>query len=178
MLRAEDYCGASVKIYLVRHSTPEEGSPDDDEEADAGRELTDEGRKIVESLAEWMRDKGEFPTVIYTSPTQRTRETAEILQKELGVPVLRDDVSIGPHSSIRGRIKALADDDSITRPMIVSHHESISHGLRALGAQPDETYHLPLAEGELRILKVKRKGPKILEHRRVMPSKLGNVDHY
>lgn len=167
-----------MKIYLVRHSVPDE-APEGDEFAD-DPSLSDEGKDIAASLAKWMIDKEEVPNSIYASPSARTQETADILRKAFTdagfvLPKVKEDATVGPHMSIRGLVKQMADDDSVTKPMIVSHHESIGNGLRVLD-RPDHPD--PMAQGELRIMKVKRKDASWSEHRRVVPSKLGGADHY
>lgn len=169
-----------MRIYVVRHSVPE--NPDDapfsgGDDAD-DPPLTQEGREIVKNLADWMKDKGEIPSVLIASPMQRTQETAEILRDRLDImPRVVTDLSVGPHMSIRGLVKRVLADESMTRVGIVSHHESIEHGMRVLDMNP--FVHLDqLAQGELRILKVDRETAEWDEHRRVLPSDLGGADHY
>lgn len=160
-----------MRIYLVRHSIPE----DDDDDPDPG--LTKGGVKLVERLAEWMVAKDEVPNAIYASPKMRTQETAEILKDALGLPEVKTDPSIGPSMSIRGLVTQVAQDKAMTRVMIVSHHETMEHGLRVLNLEPWIHFDI-FAMGELRIMKVDRKDGQWNEHRRVMPSDLGGDDNY
>jgi probable phosphoglycerate mutase len=51
--------------------------------------LDDLGRQQARRLVERVRT--EAPVVVYTSPLQRARETAEIIARALGVPVLPDE---------------------------------------------------------------------------------------
>lgn len=163
-----------MRIYLIRHSAPEDVSGDDDDDPS----LSDEGRKIAEALADWMRDKDEIPTILYASPMQRTQETAAILKDKLDImPRVATDLSIGPHMSIRSLVKRVSEDKSQVRVGIVSHHESMEHGLRELNRDP--WVHLDIfAQGECRIMKVDRKDGSWKEHNRVLPSDLGGSDHY
>lgn len=65
-----------MKIYIVRHGIAEDHSR---QGGDAGRELTEEGRKkMKEAAAGFARMAPEMDN-IYTSPLVRARQTAEIL---------------------------------------------------------------------------------------------------
>lgn len=168
-----------MRLYLVRHSVPDDGSPEEDDDDPA---LTDEGRIIAEAVGQWMVDNDEVPSVLIASPTMRTQETAEAIQKTireagLSEPDILTDASIGPHMSIRGSVLKLANDRGMKRAAIVSHHESIEHGLRVLNLEP--WIHLDIfAQGELRILKVDRDDGSWTEKTRVSPSDLALDDHY
>lgn len=163
-----------MRVYAIRHSVPE----DDDYSVDEDPGLTDEGRKLVEKLAEWMLDNDEVPSILFASPMQRAQETAEILRDKLGIlPKVETDITIGPEMSVRGLIKRAAGDEDMVRVGIVSHHETIQHGLRDLNRDPP--VHLdPMAQAELRILKVDRDDATWKERQRVLPSDLGGTDHY
>lgn len=167
-----------MRLYLIRHSVPEQNDPDDDEDP----ELSDEGKEIAAALGQWMIDKEEIPTVLIASPRMRTQETAAIVADTIegggfARPDIQTDSSIGPHMSIKGAVEKIAADKAMVRVGIVSHHESLEHGLRVLDREP--YVHLDIfAQGELRIVKVRRKTGEWKEHRRVQPSDLGLDDHY
>jgi phosphohistidine phosphatase SixA len=161
-----------VRVYLVRHSVPEEVDTD---EQDPDPSLTDEGRDYAASLAQWMLDKDEVPNVIFASPKSRTQETAEILRDAFGLPEVVTKGSIGPNMSIKKLVEKVAGDKAMTRVMIVSHHETIASGLRVLN-RPDHAD--PMAQCELRVMKVKRKDVCCEEHNRILPSELGGWDRY
>jgi phosphohistidine phosphatase SixA len=167
-----------VRLYLVRHGIPENSdySGANGEAADDPG-LSDKGRAIVEALAQWMLDKNEVPNAILASPTLRTQETAEILRDAFGLPNVETKGSMGPDSSIRKMVLKITQDPSYTRTMLVSHHETIAHGLRVLNLEPWAHFD-QFAEGEMRIVKVKRKSGEWKEHRRIMPSDLGFRDGY
>ena len=168
-----------MRIYVIRHAEPEDGGDYEDNDDPS---LTDDGKDAATALGKWMADKEEIPTVLYASPKTRTQETAEAISQAIGdagfaAPEVVTDVSIGPHMSIKGLVERVKDDDAQVRVGIVSHHESIEHGLRVLNLEP--WIHLDiLAMCECRILKVKRKSGEWEEHRRVSPSDLGGVDMY
>lgn len=177
-----------MRVYLVRHSQ----RADDDEptaNGDPDAELTQDGEKQARALGRWMADRDQIPTIVIASPAVRTQETAEAIVDEIeqagfAAPKILTDVGIGPHMSIRGAVLNAAADKSMTRVCIVSHHESISSGLRELLRRSDGTErrvspHLDqMAMGELRILKVKRKNGIWDERRRLLPSDLELVDYY
>lgn len=165
-----------MRVYVIRHAEPE--SSDYDEDPDPG--LTGEGEGAARAVGEWMARQEEIPTVLYTSPMSRTQETAEAIAQAIedagfAKPEIVVDVGIGPKMSIKGLIEQVAGDDSLTRVGIVSHHESITAGLRVLD-RPDHPD--PLAQAELRIYRVKRKDGAWKEKKRVLPSDLEGLDHY
>jgi phosphohistidine phosphatase SixA len=68
----------TTRVYIVRHaekSAAPAGDPD----------LTPEGRERAKALADLLRDKG--IQMLYSTETRRTRQTAEPLSLQLGVPV-------------------------------------------------------------------------------------------
>jgi phosphohistidine phosphatase len=163
-----------VRLYLIRHSVPEDG---DREAADYDPALTEEGREYATNLAQWMLDKEEIPNIIFASPKLRTQETAEIIRDAIGLPSVETKESVGPSMSIKKLVEKVAQDKAMTRVAIVSHHESIEHGLRVLNLEP--WIHLDIfAQCEMRIVRVKRKSLRWEEHRRIPPSDLGGRDHY
>lgn len=168
--------GLGVRIYLVRHSVPSD-EVDDDGQPLPDPPLTDEGREIVANLAQWMLDKGEVPNSILASPMLRTQETAEILRDAFGLPDITTKQSLGPNQSIRKMVVKVAQDKSMTRTMLVSHHETNAHGQRVLNLEPWAHFDM-FAQGEMRVLKVDRKSGEWKEHNRVLPSDLAGRDHY
>jgi phosphohistidine phosphatase SixA len=170
-----------VRFLVIRHSVRE--TPDDfsdAEEGDPEAELTDDGRDIAEALGKWMGESGEIPTVLMVSPTVRAQQTAEIIRDQIeeagfAPPQIKTDVSIGPHMSIRGCVLECLADESAERVGIISHRDSIKNGLQQLGNgdKPD-----PMAMGELRSMKIKRKSGKWEEKQRILPSDLGLSDSY
>jgi phosphohistidine phosphatase SixA len=164
-----------VKLYVVRHALPDYGDDPENPPPDPG--LAGDGREMAAALAQWMLDKDEVPNSILVSPKLRTQETAEILRDAFGLPDVETKGSIDSDMSIRKMVLKIAADKSRTRVMIVSHHETIEHGMRVLNLEP--WIHLDmLAMSELRILRVKRSTGEWKEHRRVMPSDLGLKDFY
>ena len=171
-----------MRLFLIRHSTrevPEDFS--DAEEGDPEAELTDEGKAIAESLGEWMADNDQVPQAMLVSPTVRAQQTAEILCDKIEAagfarPVMKTDVGIGPNMSIRQAVLGLLKDDSAEDVAIVSHKGTIKNGLMQLGKNPDKPK--PMAMGEMRSLRIKRRNGNWKEESSVLPSDLGHSESY
>jgi len=73
-----------MDLLLVRHGLADKADPgvwpDDDL-----RPLTQKGRKAFKAAAKGLKRSGPRPSLILTSPALRTRETAAILAKVLGL---------------------------------------------------------------------------------------------
>jgi phosphohistidine phosphatase len=73
-----------MDLLLVRHGLAGKADPrawpDDDE-----RPLTEKGRKAFKAAAKGLRAQGPRPALILASPCLRTRETAAILAKAMGL---------------------------------------------------------------------------------------------
>ena len=165
-----------MKLLVIRHGYAGEES----DEEDIDRKLTPEGREDVIALAAWMDKFQEIPSCIYTSPRVRCIETAEILRKELGLPKVEVEDGLGPDkgNALAQVVKRLASNKGLKRVAIVSNHETIDKGLRALDVIEHELEFDRMAMAELRILDVKRKSGKWDEKLRVLPSDLGGEDRY
>lgn len=161
-------------MYVVRHG--EAGTPLEDQRmgADLLRPLSAEGRQQIGALGKYLKDNDIIPSKIYHSPATRTRQTAQIIGKATGAKLIPDD-TLQWGNSVRGRIKQCCDDKSEKRVMVVSHHDCIRNGLRALnfmdGGRVD-----PIAKGELRSYDVDRKTYTWEEDMdaRVLPSSLND----
>jgi len=65
-----------MNLILWRHADAEEGIPD------AGRALTDKGRKQAKVVAKWLKARLPADCEILVSPATRARQTAEALHRE------------------------------------------------------------------------------------------------
>ena len=77
-----------TRLLLVRHGATSR-TAEDRFSGDEGVDLSDEGRSQVAALAE--RLAGWSIAAIYASPLSRTRETAEILARQSGLPIATRD---------------------------------------------------------------------------------------
>jgi len=79
-----------MNLYIIRHAIAvDEGSPEYEE--DSQRPLTDKGKKKMRQIAKGLRTLGADFDLILSSPYERAKETAEILE---GVFKLKKDVAL------------------------------------------------------------------------------------
>ena len=96
-----------MKLYLLRHGNadwPHWTQPDDE------RPLTEEGKRELKKIGEALRVRRVAPGLILASPLPRAAETAEIVGKELGVPV-REEPALQPGFDGRQCRELLAAQD-------------------------------------------------------------------
>ncbi len=112
-----------MKLYFFRHGQAEDaGLPDFD---DFTRELTDKGRERTETAARALVKMGVKPQRLYTSPRVRARQTADILAKTLGLPVIvRDEVGFGLR--VETLQPLIADLDFNAEVLVVGHEPDLS----------------------------------------------------
>jgi phosphohistidine phosphatase len=88
-------------LLLVRHAHAGDRDPAQWPD-DRTRPLTDKGRKTQAKVAKALRRMELIPELVVTSPWVRAAETAEILQRELGVataPKTSDALAIEPDAA-------------------------------------------------------------------------------
>ncbi len=87
----EKYAPKKNKFFLLRHGEAENNIAEvlNSWPEKASWPLSEQGRKDIESVARDLKNSG--IERIISSPLMRTRQTAEIVAKELGVPVTVDD---------------------------------------------------------------------------------------
>jgi len=110
-------------IYFVRHGETESNAKGIRQ--GSGGTLTEKGRtQALETARRFPKEKGS-PQAIFASPYQRTKETAEIISKELGMPVEYSDLLIERRnpSEIVGRVGAEKDVQSIVDRIDNSFHD-------------------------------------------------------
>ncbi|MEZ4732280.1 MAG: histidine phosphatase family protein [Caldilineaceae bacterium] len=78
-----------IKIYLVRHATPDWSRTDIRYDVPPGPPLTAQGEAEAAKLGAFLRRAG--VKRIYTSPLERTRRTAEIAAGMVGVTPIEDE---------------------------------------------------------------------------------------
>jgi phosphohistidine phosphatase len=89
---------------------------------DAGRALSDRGRKTIARLAEEFGRRGWKPRMIFTSPLQRARETASIVI-EAAAPDLTYEVleELSPEGEPEDLVEALLSHRIHDHVMLVGH---------------------------------------------------------
>lgn len=174
-----------MKLYLMRHAPREPvGDFADAKLGDPEAPLTDEGELVATGMGEWLAQNDYVPTLIVAATSVRTQQTADLVVaalKDAGFdpPDVKNDVTIESFQSIRGLVLKLAGDATKKRVMLISHHETIRFGLKALQVDNQTAEDIDaFAMGEIRCVGVKRKNGQWDEVWRVRPSDLGFVDVY
>src|SRR2546430_2734265 len=88
-----------MRIYLMRHATAEDAGSG----PDAGRPLTEQGRREAREAGAAIRERKAALTSVLTSPRLRARETAELAAEAIGLktPIqVRERLSCGATSDI------------------------------------------------------------------------------
>lgn len=114
-----------MKIYLLRHGIAENAGP---KTPDAGRELTEEGRKKLESVLKVAKRAGVKPDLAISSHLVRAVQTADIARAVLGVeaPVQKIE-ALAPN----GRPEQVWDElrglRNLEEVLLAGHEPSMSH---------------------------------------------------
>ena len=111
---------STTTVYIVRHA--ERVS-----EADT-TDLSPAGKQRALVLADVLAKKG--IDSIFTTPTRRTRQTAEPLSQRIGVPLV--EYPARPGAAIINRIKSIRSKTLL----VVGHSNTILDIARGLGTQP------------------------------------------
>lgn len=113
------------KIVLVRHGKAGPNVPSDDGTDDG---LVMVGRQQIQLAANWLRERGLGRVQICTSPTRRTRESAQIIGVVLGVTrEIRVCPYIAEHrlnysiEEFREMMEVLDQDDNVDTVVLVTH---------------------------------------------------------
>ena len=99
-----------MQLILWRHADAAPGKPDET------RPLTDTGRLHAQQLAQWLRPRLPSDLLILSSPTVRTRQTAEAL----AFPYTVSD-ALAKHSSAAAMRDAAGWPDNAHNVMLVGH---------------------------------------------------------
>ena len=176
-----------MRIFMMRHAFAETSPLTRDKSeskfgtADITRTLKPEGIKQAKAVGRYLlsRDPKERPKIVYFSPATRTKETAEIVAGILKVTAI-EDRNLFIDKPVEMVIKALCDDKTSKRVMLVGHSDNIPPALRVLNwLSGEDKYGVdPFATAEVRILDVDRDTYTWDEIGRVLPSYCGAEDLY
>lgn len=136
-----------MKIFLVRHATPDWARKDIPYDIHPGPVLAPKGEKEAEALAEFLKSQGVVK--IYYSPFERGAGTARIVSAANGIPCIEE---IGlkewreidePEAHVRQRMatvfERVAKESSEVGPIaLVSHGGPIALLLQELGIHKEE----------------------------------------
>lgn len=107
-----------MRLYLVRHA---EAAPEAAQ--DSERALTDLGLEQAQTVADWLCQQVAAPVQIFHSPYLRARQTAEVLQQALAVPVLTPVDDLAPEGDLLRAEQSisLALQAGVQELVVVSH---------------------------------------------------------
>jgi phosphohistidine phosphatase len=116
-----------MELLLIRHgeAEPPQAAADDEK-----RELTEDGRQDVRSMAEVLLRAELRPEAIFTSPLVRARQTGDVLAQVLGVEARPDD-RLRPGATLGG-VQAVVNEGRVSRVLLVGHEPDLSTIVREL----------------------------------------------
>lgn len=136
-----------MKIFLVRHATPDWSRKDIPYDIHPGPMLAPKGEKEAEALAEFLKSEGVVQ--IYYSPFERGAGTARIVSATNGIPAVEETglrewrVIDEPEAHVRQRMASvferIARESAAIGPIaLVSHGGPIGLLLQELGIDKNE----------------------------------------
>ncbi len=190
-----------MKLYVMRHGYA--GESLSDPKAERQRPLKPEGREMVKAVANWMLANDEVPTIIFASPFERAKQTADIVGAIFGIGVdIVDDMA--PNRPLDNRLLEFIGHGDLRRLMIVGHVDNTTPTFNRFGgkfrksvrdsgddklienSQPPASMAdngdyfgdwPPLVMAEARRLRIDRKTGEWNVRCRVRPSDLGLTDY-
>lgn len=144
-----------METYILRHGIADEPKPGAD---DAGRALTQEGKKRLREVLRLARRASVAPAQILTSPYRRAVETAEIAAHELGhkEPLVKTRV-LQPGSSPETVWSELRDHAKAGSVMVVGHEPLLGYLAGYLLGVP--ALRIDMKKGALVRIDVEQTGP-------------------
>lgn len=112
-------------LYLLRHAKAEPGGK---EISDPERTLSSRGREACAVVGAYMKAKHYMPAFALSSPSNRTRETLELVAQAMGIkPAHRfeDTLYLATAEEILRAVQALPD--SVPSAMLVGHNPGMHH---------------------------------------------------
>lgn len=120
-------------VWLIRHgkSAWPSGVPDME------RPLNQRGRRDGATMAKVLHSSDHAPQVLYSSDSERTRQTTELLNEVLRVSVIHThDLYTAIYPAVEKLLKQV--DESFSSVGVVSHLPTIESCIRATGEWPEE----------------------------------------
>ena len=107
-----------IELHFLRHA--DAGDPMAWSGPDAARPLSDKGERQADRLGRFLAGVGFAPDSVITSPKVRAAQTAEIVARHLGVPVVVDERVAGglDLDDVEATLRAAGDP---IRPVLVGH---------------------------------------------------------
>jgi phosphohistidine phosphatase len=107
-----------IELHLLRHA--DAGDPMAWDGPDEARPLSDKGERQADKLGRFLAGVAFAPDAVITSPKVRAAQTAEIVARHLGVPVVVDERLAGG-LDIDGVEATLGAAGDPVRPVLVGH---------------------------------------------------------
>ncbi|MBI2620576.1 MAG: phosphohistidine phosphatase SixA [Ignavibacteriales bacterium] len=148
-----------MRLYVLRHGDAVE-SP---YYHDSQRPLSDRGREQIKAVVRFLKRSRASLDLILTSPLHRARETAEIVQQNMGIHDLMTTESLISGSNLRDLI-IVVNDHPVECLLLVGHEPQLSSAISLLTAG-DEQFRLEMRKGSLACLETKhpvKKGQAVL----------------
>ncbi|MCX7879972.1 MAG: histidine phosphatase family protein [Ignavibacteria bacterium] len=122
-------------LVLIRHAKSDWSDPD---KTDIERPLNKRGKRDAPFMAKLLKEKGVYPNLVITSPTERTLQTVKFFAKEydfdMNEVLVREEIyNLGPNA-IRQMIAKI--DDNIQTIFIFGHNPDLT----LLGNQLSDTF--------------------------------------
>ncbi len=112
-------------VAFIRHGEPRKGESDP--------ELTSAGRRMASEAAQWLAGQGEAPHTIVATPTCRTRQTAEELQRVFPDAAFLQRQDCPESAADWQRLVAAVGPGPVA---VVGHHPTLAFLLAAFGPPP------------------------------------------
>jgi phosphohistidine phosphatase len=120
------------RLYLLRHAKAVPADPLLDDHA---RELTVRGMHDASAVARYIRKNGFEPQLLMASTSARTRQTAELVLREIGARTeYRDALYLAEPGRILGLIQAAPQ--SISDVMVIGHNPGLEELAGKLAREP------------------------------------------
>lgn len=160
-----------MRLWLARHGWSGPGLPDP--KAERERPLLPEGIATIKAIAKAMRDAGECPNVIFSSPFQRAVDTADIFGRILGVQV-NVIGEFSPQRPLEDGILGLMEHGEQKRILVCGHVDNTTPAMNNLGG---DVKWKDLTMGEVRRVRIDRKSGQWKLKWGIKPSDIGRQDH-
>ena len=120
------------RLYLLRHAKAVPADPALDDHA---RELTVRGMHDAGAVARYLRKNGFMPELILCSGAARTRQTAELVQREISARIdCRDALDLAEAGKILAQLQGAPS--GVAGVMVVGHNPGLEELATILAREP------------------------------------------
>lgn len=122
-------------LWLLRHAKASAGGAG---LADRDRPLTARGRAAAERIGHHLAERGARPDLVLCSPSLRTRETFELVEKALGTALsaeFDDELYLASERDLQARIQQVSDDAASV--LLIGHNPGVAELALRLAVRGD-----------------------------------------